>query len=158
MQNDPFRQQQYQYGLSAGGYSNAIDAMNGTTGFATSQGGMGPSAAGTNTLAYLGNQIAQYDPSHMAQFYANTMGGGAIGGGQGPMGAGTDTYNASLNALPSSANQIVGRNYLRADPATQSFITSGMSAKTGLDQATIDAQIKRTLPTGNSPSFGLATV
>jgi hypothetical protein len=270
MQNDPFRQQQYQYGLSAGGYSKAIDAMNGTTGFATSQGGMGPSAAGTNTLAYLGNQIAQYDPSHMGQFYANAMGqtGGAYAGqyqanglqpptapasysgaapsttgspglsagnmpyvyngrvqdeylmpdgvtvgyrdlGPAPAGAanytpsrapmpatstptpangsdgtqwlqasggtsntasnayamggsllgsGTATYNASLNALPNSANQIVGRNYLSADPATQNFITSGMSAKTGLDQPTLDWQIKQTMPKFNAPSFGLSTV
>lgn len=243
MQNDPFRQQQYQYGLSAGGYSNAIDAMNGTTGFATSQGGMGPSAAGTNTLAYLGNQISQYDPSHMAAFYANTMGqaggtpqtqapysasstgyvngaptqtaqqllalnptladpayqkalqaqrgyvfwqgenlgadgmptsagpqpagttgsasntaGNAYTMGGSLLGSGTSTYNASLNALPNSANQIVGANYLKADPATQNFITSGMSAKTGLDQATIDQQIKNTMPKFNAPSFGLSTV
>jgi hypothetical protein len=154
LQSDPFRQQQYQYGLAAGGYSKAIDAMNGATGFATSQGGQGPSAAGTNTLAYLGGQINQYDPSHMAAFYANTMGG--TNGS--PMGTGTSTYNASLNALPGSANQIVGANYLKADKATQDFITSGMSAKTGLDQATIDAQIKKTMPGFNAPSFGLTNV
>lgn len=181
LQSDPFRQQQYEFGLGAGGYSRAIDAMNGTTGFATSQGGQGSSAAGTNTLAYLGQQIQQYDPAHMAAFYANTLGapgamtmggssdfdektgtyrstGTATPPSQSPMGSGMATYNASLNALPNSANKIVGANYLKADKATQQFITSGLSAKTGLDQDTIDSQIKNTMPKFNAPSFGFANV
>jgi len=57
-----------------------------------------------------------------------------------------------------SPQDVVARTYLQSPLAAQNMTTSAISNSTGLDQATVDSQIKAQLPKFTSPSFGLASV
>jgi len=46
----------------------------------------------------------------------------------------------------------VARNFNKMDPTTKTFVSSGMSAKTGLDMPSINAMIQATLPKFKAPN------
>lgn len=132
LQGDPFAEQAYLHGLNGGGYSNAINAVAGRYDLPTFS--MPTGTAPTNTMS-LGNIAGQV---------ANAQN--------------NDDYTAALAALP-SINQVNAREFNQLDPTSQTFILSGLQAKTGLDQGTIKQQINATLPgEAAGPKFSLASV
>ncbi|TMC46917.1 MAG: hypothetical protein E6J20_20485 [Chloroflexi bacterium] len=147
-QADPFRQQQVINGLSAGGYTKAIDALNGNGNQPSFQAPTG-SAADSVGIGAMRNRIAGaglFNPGSTAD--GGDPVSGAIAGS-----AGNDNaqMQASLAALP-NVNKIVGRNFLKEDPATQQFTLSGESAKNGLSMDTNKAIIQSTMPKFEAPT------
>lgn len=130
---DPFRQVQTMYGGSqVDGVNRAVQGLTGQYGLPGAF--TAPGAAGnTATLGGLSQSYANA-PAQYAQnqsFLANNL--------QNP-------------------NQIIAREYNNAPQNVKDFTTSGLSANTGLDQASLDKQIQKNLPQFNAPSFGLSAV
>ena len=133
LSGNPFRQQQVLWGVGQNPYlSNAVGAVAGQYDL-PKFGAPNGSAADSATLSDLAGRI-----------------GGTSNGTPGDM-------QAAVNALP-NPNQVVARNFVQMDPATQAYILSGLQAKTGLDTNTLQSEIQGTLPQFKSPSFGLADV
>lgn len=135
LQSNPFRQQQYLYGLGNNPYlSGAVGAIAGKYSLPAFQAPQTGSVAGSASLGDLASRI------------------GGTGGGGTPA-----DFQAALDAFP-NPNQVVAREYVRLDPSTKNYVLSGLAAKTGLDVGTLDSQIKATLPQFKSPSFGSVAI
>ncbi len=57
-----------------------------------------------------------------------------------------------------SPTDVVARNYVGAGQNTRNMITSAISRNTGMDQGSIDEQIKSQLPKQGGPQFGMASI
>lgn len=131
LQNDPFRQLQYQYGTQANsGLNAAVQGLTGQYGL-----GGGFTAPSSNVDA---------------------NGFPVQSGGTAPaMGSAQQQAQATGLVNP---NQIIARNYNSAPANVQNAMTSALSMNNGQTQAENAAAIQKNLPGFNAPSFGLATV
>lgn len=159
LQADPFRQQEVINGLNQRGFSNAVGAAIGMSEQGVGAGTNG-SAADTRTAEYL---AARLGAGSGTAFQAPTGGGmtsGLYKASPTPGGVLADNntaYNANLNALPESPNQIVARNFNKDDTVTKQFMLSGLSSKNGLSMDTNNELIQQTLPRFKAPTGSVAT-